>query len=705
MRRSTKLTAGGLVAFIVAVALLVSTPNVANAATATMNDYRQTLPASVIDTMTPDERTRWMEGTRAGNVGTGGSITPVRSTPGPRANLIRGGGAGTALLIGGQLISEASPATEGEWWRNSECSVFDLNGCKSAERPSHIDEDEWSKCGSGGSDVLGTLNDFASWWLGAGTDCNEIREGWGAERGADYDLDNPVGVAPPTSATLQGTHAVAGRGIQVGKPYWSDVIFTHSTRGNMREGWVFPVNLVGGVTGTQVAFRLTITNHSTGNKTTDPGLLPVGSASQTTPDVRAIACAGYTYCIAPNRAGWSTTVGTGSSQVPGALYVYPGSGAQGGWINPLPLQPHHGTVANGPPTVIDDGTEGLQEVNLVTTITTESGRTYTCRTQGFVESASWVPAPCNPTWAEPDEVITERIVEVVPVRENPTHVPYSNPSREVERTTVPQPVRDQQRENSECSTSTCYVEVMVQRPDGVWVACSKYPELCRDWKRTTETKPTAHPFRCEYNFKVVDLAECRHLARLFEPGAIEGGTAYPDPSEEGQPGYHPSNPPGSQTSTSPGPATAPGTAVRDPEKQRQCFPTGWGVLNPVEWVYRPVMCALEDAFVPRTSFVQGLLRDLTNRLDGKAPMILMTAMQGWSFDVPSGCSGINVPFGQLGIPGVSDFRVLDACSDPLVVNLANWSKIAVTVIFAVGSTFATVRNIGAIFAYNTGNSA
>lgn len=38
-------------------------------------------------------------------------------------------------------------------------------------------------------------------------------------------------------------------------------------------------------------------------------------------------------------------------------------------------------------------------------------------------------------------------------------------------------------------------------------------------------------------------------------------------------------------------------APSDPEAS-ECWPNGWGMLNPAEWVYRPINCALRWAFVP-----------------------------------------------------------------------------------------------------------
>jgi hypothetical protein len=59
-------------------------------------------------------------------------------------------------------------------------------------------------------------------------------------------------------------------------------------------------------------------------------------------------------------------------------------------------------------------------------------------------------------------------------------------------------------------------------------------------------------------------------------------------------------------STNP-PATTPSTPTNTPttspifsptNNDDECFPSGWGLLNPVDWVLKPVKCALVWAFVP-----------------------------------------------------------------------------------------------------------
>ncbi|WP_432488723.1 hypothetical protein [Kineococcus sp. SYSU DK018] len=101
-----------------------------------------------------------------------------------------------------------------------------------------------------------------------------------------------------------------------------------------------------------------------------------------------------------------------------------------------------------------------------------------------------------------------------------------------------------------------------------------------------------------------------------DPGPTPSPTATPtatptvSPSPSDSPTASPS--PTTSTTTSPSPTastcagtvaepcvvTIPGGAPDPAAEGSECWPSGWGVFNPLEWVYRPVRCALVWAFVP-----------------------------------------------------------------------------------------------------------
>lgn len=77
------------------------------------------------------------------------------------------------------------------------------------------------------------------------------------------------------------------------------------------------------------------------------------------------------------------------------------------------------------------------------------------------------------------------------------------------------------------------------------------------------------------------------------------------------------------------------------DMQGACWPQGWGLLNPLQWVLRPIMCALTWAFVPTTSVEARLenVRDAWEARTGLVPEIIpevagpvVGGTCGWGFD-------------------------------------------------------------------------
>lgn len=123
--------------------------------------------------------------------------------------------------------------------------------------------------------------------------------------------------------------------------------------------------------------------------------------------------------------------------------------------------------------------------------------------------------------------------------------------------------------------------------------------------------------------------------------------------------------------------TATGTAIPQPPTDPndaadadRCWPKGWGVFNPLEWMYKPVLCALKDAFVPRTSAQS--VRDLADLAKTRTPVPQLGAIGAW-FSPPSiatSCLDWALHFpAASGLP--ADVPVLNSCDDsnPIVKQL------------------------------------
>lgn len=85
----------------------------------------------------------------------------------------------------------------------------------------------------------------------------------------------------------------------------------------------------------------------------------------------------------------------------------------------------------------------------------------------------------------------------------------------------------------------------------------------------------------------------------------------------------PEIPPELQGPGVPAPAPAPDPTALDDSSA--CFPSGWGVFNPAEWVLKPVKCALVWAFVPRPEVVTDLAEQLRADVLIKPPFSIAMA--------------------------------------------------------------------------------
>lgn len=257
---------------------------------------------------------------------------------------------------------------------------------------------------------------------------------------------------------------------------------------------------------------------------------------------------------------------------------------------------------------------------------------------------------------------------------------------------VPEPVRDWQVNTPSCWDGSC--RLILKKVVGAGeLDCFDVPDQCIDWFTETKTNPST--YRCYYAGQLVALSECNVYARVFDREKVQQGTGYADPET----GEEVKTSTGTTTTTNPGAAkVAMEQPVQDASQSRECWPTGWGVFNPFEWVMKPVQCALEWAFVPRTSKVTQLQTNIRMAAVNSKPAQVVYALEAWALIVPSasGCMGpeFRIDFYELHWSGYP----FQACTGP-VASAASITRLALGITFVIAGVIAVTRYIGRVFGF------
>jgi hypothetical protein len=248
--------------------------------------------------------------------------------------------------------------------------------------------------------------------------------------------------------------------------------------------------------------------------------------------------------------------------------------------------------------------------------------------------------------------------------------------------TTSTPYKDWRTAYPECTDGSCALTVTrIANPADT---CLTNADGCEDWF----TDPTkTDDWECQYGVHIVDLSECNVLSQYYKPAAQANGTAYADPATGDA----------IASKTSPSEDTKNfADPTQDPSADRQCFPSGWGALNPLEWVMRPVQCAIEWAFVPRASVVDDDLNQVETAWADTPPARLGLIVTGWNFNVvPTGCDGITVDVFFLGPP----FQIMNACPGSTLATMATWSRFFGDVVFTLYGALAIIRHVSRVFGY------
>lgn len=302
-------------------------------------------------------------------------------------------------------------------------------------------------------------------------------------------------------------------------------------------------------------------------------------------------------------------------------------------------------------------------------VVTSSG-TYSMDSANFRESEGVLPNVVCPDLPAGD-VLTSTEIREVNLEDGSWHTLWSE--------TATTEYQAAQQLAPECSNGTCMLDL---RRAGQ--SCFQAPDTCADWF-TDPNKETN--YSCHYGTHVVDLAECNVYAPAFQPGSSTTGDTLGDPTT-------------GDAMTNPG-----AFAGADPTGAgRDCFAAGWGATNPIEWVFRPIQCALEWAFVPRQTVVTEIALDTREAWNDTLPGQGAALAAGLADQLPAGvsanCIGPAVTFGG----NLSDFGMdgtwypLNSCQEPMatVRTVAYWALPAFT---AFGLIFALIRYTAAILGF------
>lgn len=247
------------------------------------------------------------------------------------------------------------------------------------------------------------------------------------------------------------------------------------------------------------------------------------------------------------------------------------------------------------------------------------------------------------------------------------------------------------------STSGCSLRLFKIGTGGLLESCGAIGELCPDWAMQPDV---ATKYQCQYGATSISINYCSaYRAPLIGvlPNIDSGGTLLTPTAP-----VPPATSLQQLVDTTGSTQTAPNRPVQDPTQPSNCFPTGWGVLNPASWVLQPIKCALEWAFVPRQSAVDDATAHVQAKWAESMPGKVVASLLTFSFTGPgTGCQGlaVNMNWG----PGVQlgTKYFLAACPGDFFAPWAPLFNVFITGATAIVGFFGAARHVGGIFGYGS----
>jgi hypothetical protein len=273
-------------------------------------------------------------------------------------------------------------------------------------------------------------------------------------------------------------------------------------------------------------------------------------------------------------------------------------------------------------------------------------------------------------------------------------------------TNTPEYIADLPSEYPDCFTGTpCQLQLWKVGAGGALDYCGSEGQLCSGWAQS----PNANDqYQCRYGGYTIALDYCsafRDPTVGILPNTNADGTLIPItapvPTQLPNPVRDPvTNAPLPTLPTDLSPDLSAGEGV----SAQDCFPSGWGVLNPFSWVVLPVQCAMRWAFVPRESVVitqQTVLEDaMQNSFFGETEQ-LVTSLTTPFYIGSTGCNGpaFTVQMNQFDGPGMNQvYYPLSACDEPMR-GFAGFFRILSQGFVLIGAGLAGVRYIAGIVGF------
>jgi hypothetical protein len=170
----------------------------------------------------------------------------------------------------------------------------------------------------------------------------------------------------------------------------------------------------------------------------------------------------------------------------------------------------------------------------------------------------------------------------------------------------------------------------------VWIddqPCTVGTGVCEKWTKVLERNPDR--VKCVLGSREVAMKYCRPaLSRAYEKDTETKN----DQDTEAPPTGDTETTTGTETGTTTGPGTGPTPTPEEAQQKAECFPSGWGLLNPFEWVYKPVKCVFTWAFKPKTELGVRLDR-MKAKLENRAPFSWVASFSS----LPTAVSGGGCP--------------------------------------------------------------
>lgn len=212
---------------------------------------------------------------------------------------------------------------------------------------------------------------------------------------------------------------------------------------------------------------------------------------------------------------------------------------------------------------------------------------------------------------------------------------------------LPEWVQEIPAEWQNCGTMNCTLQLWRVTGDDLEY-CGELAVGCTNWY----TQPNKEErYQCKFGPFNVELAYCNGMADVgkSKPNVAvvteTGGKPQVKSPAESEPIIKtwpdPAPNPDPQPDPNPNPDPDPIPPGRgDPSNSTsRCFPTGWAIFNPMEWVYRPITCALTWAFVPRQAVVTTKLNGARSALAGHGVLAVVPAAVEVPGQVAGGFSG------------------------------------------------------------------